>query len=296
MKVLVTGANGFLGQDLCAGLLQEGFSVIATGKGDCRLPFAGVPGFRYLPLDFTREEEVRSVMAAETPAVVVHAGAMGKPDECELNKTEAYRVNVEGTRHLLEAAAIQGSFFIFLSTDFVFDGSNGPYAETDTPCPVNYYGHTKLEAEELVRKYAFAWSIVRTVLVYGKALTGRPNLLSLVKEKTERGELFQAVNDQWRTPTFVGDLSGGILEVIRREAKGIFHLSGREMMTPYDMAVAVSRFLGREEALIQKVASSGLPQPARRPAKTGFIIRKAEEQLGYRPLSFAEGLARSLGD
>src|SRR6185503_10069742 len=165
MKILITGANGFLGYYLVVQLLEKDYSVIATGKGECRLPFTHDIRFQYLSMDVTDPFNVHDVSENIKPDVVIHAGAMSKPDECEMDQMKTYLVNVEGTIQLLINAEELKCFFIFLSTDFVFDGEKGMYKEDDAPRPVNYYGRTKLEAEETVKEYAFDWAIVRTVLV-----------------------------------------------------------------------------------------------------------------------------------
>jgi dTDP-4-dehydrorhamnose reductase len=293
MKVLITGANGFLGYYLVQQLLQKGYDVIATGKGNCRLPFAGADRFSYVNMDFTDPFAVHDVFEKFTPEVVVHAGAMSKPDECELNQMQAYIVNVEGTVTLLLNAAEQKSFFVFVSTDFVFDGEKGMYSEDDTPSPVNYYGKTKLEAEDAVRDYEYAWSIVRTVLVYGKPVSGRDNILTIVKQKLEKGETYNVVDDQVRTPTYVEDLASGIVTIIEKKATGTWHLSGSDIMTPYQMAIKVAGHLGLNTSLLKKVTAADFSQPAKRPAKTGFVIDKAKSELGYGPVSFDIGLQKT---
>jgi dTDP-4-dehydrorhamnose reductase len=152
MQILVTGANGFLGYYLVEQLLQKRHTVIATGKGECRLPFKSEQ-FIYAAMDFTDPFAVHDVFEKYKPEVVVHAGAMGKPDECETNQWQAFLVNVEGTITLLTNAEEYKSFFVFVSTDFVFNGEKGMYKEEDALEPVNYYGRTKLESEEAVREY-----------------------------------------------------------------------------------------------------------------------------------------------
>jgi len=293
MKILITGANGFLGYYLVEQLLGKNFSVIATGKGECRLPFLGQNNFTYSEMDFTDPYSVHDVFGAIKPDVVVHAGAITKPDECEMNQMKAYLVNMEGTVQLLINTEELKSFFVFVSTDFVFDGETGMYKEDDAPRPVNYYGRTKLEAEEAVKEYEHGWAIVRTVLVYGKNHTGKGNLLGVVKEKLEKGEEYNVVDDQVRTPTYVEDLARGIVSVIEKKANGIFHISGKDMLTPYEMAIKTADFLKLDKSLLKRVTASTFSQPAKRPPRTGFVIDKAREQLGFEPLSFEEGLAKT---
>lgn len=289
MKILITGVNGFLGYYLVEQLINENYTVIGTGRGVCRLPFTS-NNFIYREMDFTDPFAVDAVFREFQPGVVVHAGAMGKPDECEMNQMPAYIVNVEGTVNLLLNAEEQKSFFVFISTDFVFDGERGMYTEEDAPRPVNYYGRTKLDAEEAVKDYPFDWCIIRTVLVYGKNHSGRNDLLTLVKEKLEKGEEYNVVDDQLRTPTHVKDLAKGIVSAITKEATGIFHISGKDILTPYQMALMTAVHLGLDKSLIKKVTALNFSQPARRPLKTGFIIDKARKELGYNPVTFEEGL------
>ena len=293
MKILITGANGFLGYNLAEQLLEKNFSVIATGKGECRLPFIGQHNFVYESMDFTDPFSIHDVFERVRPDVVIHAGAMSKPDECEMNQMKAYMMNVEGTVQLLINSADVKSFFVFVSTDFVFDGEKGMYDEEDAPRPVNYYGRTKLEAEEAVKNYENDWAIARTVLVYGKNHTGRMNILTLVKEKLEKGEEYSVVDDQLRTPTYVEDLAKAIVSIIEKRAKGIFHISGKDILTPYQMAVKTAEHLGLDKSLIKKVTAADFSQPAKRPPRTGFRIEKARRELGYEPLSFEEGLEKT---
>ncbi|MBL7740499.1 MAG: SDR family oxidoreductase [Chitinophagaceae bacterium] len=293
MKVLVTGANGFLGYYLCEMLLAKNYTVVATGKGDCRLPFHDQTGFIYEPMDFTDPFSVHDVFEEHKPAAVIHAGAMSKPDECEQNQWQAYVVNTESTITLLLNAEECKSFFVFISTDFVFDGEKGMYKEDDMPSPVNFYGKTKLEAEEAVKEYKHHWAIIRTVLVYGKTQMGRSNLLTIVKDKLEKRETYNVVDDQVRTPTYVEDLAAGIIAVIEKEATGIYHLSGEDVLTPYQMAVKTAEYLGLDSSLINKVTAASFTQPAKRPPKTGFVIDKAKKQLGFQPLSFIRGLKKT---
>jgi len=291
--ILITGANGFLGYYLTGELLKNEYKVIATGKGDCRLPYTSNPLFSYTEMDFTDPFAVHDAFEKYKPSVVVHAGAMSKPDECELNQWQCYIVNVEGTLHLIANAEEQKSHFIFLSTDFVFSGEQGMYREEDKPDPVNFYGKSKLDAEDAVKEYRYDWAIVRTILVYGKPATGKQNLLTIVKEKLENSERYKVVDDQVRTPTYIEDLARGIVSIIGKKATGIYHLSGKDVLTPYQMAVRTADYLHLDKSLIEKVTGKDFSQPAKRPLKTGFVIGKANDELSYEPLSFEEGLKKT---
>lgn len=293
MTILITGANGFLGQYLSLQLLEKGYTVLATAKGACRLPLQNRTGFYYETLDFTDPFATHDLFEKYKPQVVVHAGAMTRVDDCEQEQWPAYLVNVEGTVNLLMNAEEQKSFFIFVSTDFIFDGEKGNYAEQEIPNPVNFYGKTKLEAEEAVQEYEYDWAIVRTSLVYGKPVAGRGNILTVVKEKLEKGEEYKVVSDQLRTPTYIEDLAKAIVLIIEKKARGVYHIAGPDTMTPYQMACELAAHLQLNSSLLKEVTAPDFSQPARRPLKTNFIIDKAKRELGYQPVSFAEGLSKT---
>jgi dTDP-4-dehydrorhamnose reductase len=292
MKILVTGANGLLGQQLVRTLLMENYRVTATGRGPCRLPYTD-EALIYYDVDLTSDHAVEQMMYAEKPNVVVHAAAMTQVDDCQQQQEECMAVNVEATARLLLLAEQFASHFIFLSTDFVFNGDTGFYNEEDMPAPVSWYGFTKVQAESTVETSEIPWAIVRTCLVYGNAISGtRSNILSWVKNNLEQGKSIKVVNDQVRTPTFVDDLARGILLIIQHKATGIFNIAGKDILTPYDMAMATAEYLHLDKALIHEVDASVFSQPGRRPLKTGFDITKARTVLGFEPLSFEEGLRR----
>ncbi|MBP8115172.1 MAG: SDR family oxidoreductase [Chitinophagaceae bacterium] len=291
MRILVTGANGFLGNYLIQELLRRKHEVIATGKGNCRIKLNET--FVYEEMDFTNVQSVNNVFDRCKPQVVVHAGAMSKTDECEDNRELAFNVNTQGTINLLMAAKSMSSFFIFISTDFVFDGLKGMYNEDDVPGPVNYYGQTKLLAEEKVKEYAGAWCILRTVLVYGRPQQGRDNLLTLVKKKNENGELYKVFTDQLRTPTYVEDLAKAIISVMENKATGIFHISGIDQLSPFQMVIKMADLLSLNKELIIPITKDDLKEKAIRPPYTGFDISKAKSFLNYSPVSFDEGLKKT---
>jgi dTDP-4-dehydrorhamnose reductase len=287
--VLITGTNGFAGSHLQK-LLRDKYAVIATGRNE-----TAEDNVHFLKMNITDQAEVHRVFDAVKPDIVIHLAAISKPDECELNREKAFKINTTSVKYLLEASSKFKSHFIFLSTDFVFDGQKGMYAEDDILSPVNYYGETKLISEGLVKQYAFDACIIRTSLVYGVA-TNKDNILTMTAKSLRKGEPLEIVNDQLRTPTFVGDLCKGILSVIQHRARGIYHISGKDVMTPYEMAVATAKHLNLDEKLITPVTQSSFTQPARRPLKTGFDISKARRELGYEPVSFQEGLERTFSD
>ncbi len=297
MKILVTGANGLLGQHLIKLLIEETrHTLLATGRGACRLPFELSDLYEYFPMDITDGLAVHDFFQAHRPDLVVHLAAMTQPDPCEEQPVACWNVNVTATRFLISAAEAIHARFIYLSTDFVFDGTAGPYRETDMPAPVNFYGSSKLAAERAVEASHLRWTIIRTVLVYGNVITGsRSNIVSWVRENLVSGKPIRVVGDQWRTPTYVEDLARGVLLVIEKQATGIYHISGEEGMSPFEMATATADYLHLDHSLMTRVDADTFSQPARRPLRTGFVIDKAKLELGFHPRPFREALKKMLG-
>lgn len=291
MRVLITGSNGLLGQKLI-GLLsaQSGVDLIATSQGPNRMPFT--EGYQYISLDITDPVAVRKILAETQPEAIVNTAAMTNVDQCEDEKAECLNLNVDAVSSLIEGALRHNSFLLQLSTDFIFDGLAGPYDEGGKPNPISFYGESKLKAENLVRDSSLPWAIVRTILVYGVThKMSRSNLVLWVKRCLENEEPIQLVNDQWRSPTLSEDLAMGCWLILNKRAQGIFHISGKDVMTPYEMAIRTANFFGLDSSYITETDSTQFTQPARRPPRTGFVITKAQTQLKYNPRSFEEGLA-----
>jgi dTDP-4-dehydrorhamnose reductase len=291
MRILLTGSNGLLGQKLVALLRQQsGVALLATSRGANKL--AGLyPGLHFVPLDVTDAAQLRQVLAQEQPTHVIHTAAMTNVDECELNHEACWLQNVTAVENLVNACAEARIHLTHLSTDFIFSGKEGPLAEEAVPAPVNFYGESKLAAEQLVQASAGPWAIARTVLVYGVAHEyGRTNIVLWVRDSLRAGKAIKVVADQWRTPTLAEDLAQGCWLLARQSAQGIYHISGDEMLTPYAMALQVADHFSLDKNLIEQVDASTFSQPARRPARTGFRIDKARRDLGYRPRTFAEGI------
>ncbi len=286
--LLITGVHGLVGQHLYRILDQWNGNVVLTGRGPLRLP-SGT--FLYEEMDITDPDRIQEVFNRHRPSVVIHSAAMAQPDECELEQDKTVLHNVTATQYLLRASAAHRSFFIFLSTDFVFSGNDGPYHEESLPAPVNFYGETKRRAELEVMLYGTNHAIVRTVLVYGNVISGtRSNIISWARSALEKGQPARVVSDQIRTTTYAGDLARGLLLIAEKKAGGIWHISGKDALSPWDISLKVAAELGLDSSILTKVDASSFSQPAERPLQTPFIIEKARRELGFEPISFDEGM------
>lgn len=289
-KVLITGSNGLLGQKLVYLLTTKAdYKVIATAKGHNRLPESDT--YAYYPLDITDQKQVHEVLSEVKPDYIIHTAAMTNVDQCEFEKEACWQLNVKAVEYLAEASNKNNSFLLHLSTDFIFDGLNGPYDERAEPRPLSFYGESKLAAERVLQESPIRWSIARTVLVYGIAHDmSRSNIILWVKKSLESQKQIQVVDDQWRTPTLAEDLAMGCYGLVKNEAEGIFNISGKDLLTPYQMALQTAEYFRLDKSFINRADSSTFTQPAKRPPKTGFIIDKAREVIGYDPHSFEEGI------
>ena len=289
--ILVTGSNGLLGQKITEQIQSsQQYHLIATSRGVNRFPSR--EGYIYETMDILDPENVKAVIEKYRPDAIIHTAAMTNVDTCEAQQEMAHALNVEAVKTLIACCEAQQIQFIHLSTDFIFDGAAGPYDEQAKPNPLSYYGQTKVAAEALVKNAGCPWVIVRTILVYGiVADLSRSNIVLWAKAALEKGEPLNVVNDQWRMPTLAEDLAVACLLAVEKDARGIYHISGKDLLSIADLVRRVAAHWNLDSSLVKEVSSAGLNQNARRPLKTGFILDKAIKDLGYQPHRFEEGLA-----
>ncbi len=290
-KVLITGSNGFIGQKLMTEILaNKNVDLIALSKGDNRYPIR--EGYLYVKGDVCNSEHMEKVISQHTPHFIIHTVAMANVEACEANIEACEKVNVEPIETLVFLVEKYNSHLIHLSTDFIFDGKEGPYVETDIPNPLNEYGKSKLKAEKLIQSSSIKWTIVRTILVYGLPNDkDRSNLILWVKNSLEAGKKINVVTDHFRMPTLVEDLTKATMGIINKHAKGIYHISGNELYSIYDIAIEVANFWDLDTSLIQPVNSIAMESAVSRPSYTGFVLNKAMLDLDFRPHTLSEGLA-----
>jgi dTDP-4-dehydrorhamnose reductase len=290
-KIFITGGNGLLGQKLVdLYLTKSNKQLVVTAKGVCRHPQKD--HLNYIDLDITHQEQVQRVLNQVRPDCVIHTAAMTNVDACETDKEGCDALNVEAVQYMIDACNAIGAHLIHISTDFIFDGSHGPLTEEEMPNPLSYYGWSKLKGEQLVLGQSSNFAILRTVLVFGVVSDmSRSNIVLWAKGALENKSPIKVVNDQFRTPTLAEDLAMGCYLAEDQQAKGIYNISGKDFMSIDQLVERVADFWGYDKSIINTIASDTLNQAAKRPPITGFIIEKAQKDLGYNPHTFEEGLA-----
>lgn len=290
-KILVTGSNGLLGQKITDLVLaDERVDLIATSRGGNRHP--AKTGYTYEDVDLLEQEKLREVIVRHQPDAIIHTAAMTNVDACETDPEGCNKLNVDVVRQLGQLCEKHDIHLVHLSTDFIFDGEDGPYREEDKPNPLSLYGKSKLDSEKTLQQSSCKWAILRTIIVYGVTSDmSRSNIVLWAKEALEKGSPLQIVNDQWRMPTLAEDLASACLLTITREAEGIFHVSGEDLFAINELVEAVADYWGLDKSLINQVSADTFATAAPRPKRTGFILEKARNVLGYNPHSFREGLA-----
>lgn len=250
MKILVTGANGLLGQKLCNLLAADpDVQLVATARD--RIKFS-LPSGEFVAMDVTQREQTLQVIRAAHPDVVIHTAAMTQVDQCESEKELCWLSNVIAVEHVVAACEDVKARLVHISTDFIFDGTRGPLDESEKPNPISYYGESKLAGEIAAQRCNSGWAILRTVLVYGVTPDmSRTNIVLWVKKSLEEGKKINVVNDQWRTPTLAEDLAMGCMLAAKKKAQGVYNISGEAMMTPWDIAQATATFFNLDASLIQ---------------------------------------------
>ena len=275
MRVFVTGAKGMMGTDACR-VLGESHDVTGVDVDD---------------FDITSGPDVERAVAAARPEVVLHLAAYTRVEDAEEEKDVAFNCNAVGAMNVAKAARDAGARLVYLSTDYVFDGSKGsPYVETDVPAPINFYGLTKLFGERYASSLNPQHLIVRTSWLFGP--NGR-NFIDSILEKAGAGEALRVVDDQRGCPTYTYHLALGLKDAVERGVEGILHLTNSGEATWYELARAALEIAG-VEAEIEPVPSASYPTKAKRPGNSvlGSVVMGTS---GLRPLpDWREGLKHHL--
>lgn len=287
-RIFIVGANGMLGQHLIKFFSKQD-NVQLLGISVEEKPL--LSGFDYEQCDITKRDQVKKALYDFYPDYIINAAAYTNVDQSEIDREVAWKVNVKGVEYLAEVSRVIDAHLIHISSDYVFDGKNGPYLETAKPNPLGYYARTKLASENALKISGAIHTIIRTNVLYGVARWLDNNKLDFVRwviNSVNSGKVIKIVTDQINNPTFVLDLVQAISKIIEYKKTGIFNIGGREFLSRYEFTLKIAEYFNLDKNFIKPILTEELNQKAKRPLKSGLIIIKAETELGFKPHSIIE--------
>ncbi|MDP6878719.1 MAG: dTDP-4-dehydrorhamnose reductase [Candidatus Marinimicrobia bacterium] len=279
-KILVTGAFGQLGTSLCEVLSNK--SILATGR-----IITTTEKYRSVELDITNQKNVEELIHNYKPDIIIHLAAMTDVDGCEKDPEIAFDINVRATENLLKN--FRGKF-IYISTDYVFDGEEGPYSEDDKVNPVSVYGKTKLYGESLIKESDIDWVILRSNIIFSYNDRTKASFVNWVVDSLKRKQIITVVNDQWNNPTWTNDLANVISMIIKKNISGLYHYGGGDFLNRLEFAKMIASAFSLDRGLIQPITTPELNWLAQRPLKSGLYTNKIELDLGIEPFPIQKAL------
>ena len=286
-RILVVGANGMLGQRVI-----HFYSPLENIRllGCSVEPSPAFSNADYKSCDITNRENIKDVVLDFYPDCIINAAAFTNVDLCEIEREKAWKINVKGVEYLAEASRIIDAHLITISTDYVFDGTRGPYDERAKPNPLGYYGRTKLASENALKISGTFYTILRTNVLYGIA-DNRPDYVRWVVNSLKTNSPIRIVTDQINNPTFIDDLVQAIVKVFEYKKYGIYNIGGREFISRYEFTLRIADYFNLDKSLVIPITSDEFKQTAKRPLRSGLITIKAESEFGFKPRSINESFA-----
>ena len=278
-QVLITGASGQLGSALYSQLATK-FNLILTDLN-------GNSDESILKLDITNHSELDIFFSKYAPEIVINLAAFTDVDRCEQQPDLAQEVNYNSVKLLAKYCSCR---FIQISTDYVFDGKNGPYGEEDKTSPINIYGKTKLAAEKFVEQNFKDWCILRTNVLFDYQKGTKASFIKWIIDSLKNGQKINVVDDQFNNPTWTNDFAKIIRLVIERDMKGLYHYGGADYLNRYDFALMIAEAFNLDYKLINPIKTIELNQLAKRPLKGGLKTDKIEQALNVKSNKLQDNL------
>lgn len=286
MRVLLTGASGYMGRPLATALAAKGHQVTGTYLTEA----TPIPGCGLRRLDLTDAHAVESLLKELAPDAVIHAAADSKPEHCDKNPEQARKINVDATAALARAAG--SARFFYISSDLVFDGAKPPYREGDRTNPLNLYGRTKVEAEKAARAFAQDSLVLRLSLCYGWKRVGPGYFTDWLYRSFANGEKVPLFADQRRAVLLMEDAVEMICRLLDHpEARGFLHMAGPASVSRLEFGRTLCEVFGFDPALAHPAVMADVPGAAARPGDCSLDGSKLNALLGFSPRSVREGLA-----
>jgi dTDP-4-dehydrorhamnose reductase len=287
-RIFIVGANGMLGQRTIEFYSSDKNVQLFACSIEKKPLFNNVD---YLCCNITERDKIKQAVYNFMPDVIINAAAYTNVDLSETEREIAWKINVKGVEHLAESARVIDAHIIHISSDYIFDGKNGPYSENDKPNPLGYYGRTKLASENVLKISGALYTILRTNVLYGVALKSKADFVEWLVDTVRSGKPVRIVDDQVSNPTFIDDLVQAISKVIEFRKYGVYNIGGREFLSRYEFTEIIADYFNLDKSLITSIKTKELNQAARRPLKSGLITLKAEAELGYKPVTIRESFA-----
>jgi dTDP-4-dehydrorhamnose reductase len=290
-RIFITGANGMLGQRVTGYYSQKGKVELLACSLEEKSFINHNGSVEYFSCDITNREKIKNAVYDFCPDYILNLAAYTNVDESEVEREKAWKANVKAVEYFAEAARAIDAHIIHISSDYIFDGKNGPYNEDAIPNPLGYYGRTKLASENVLKISGVPYTILRTNVLYGIAVNHNSDFVKWIVNTLIRKETVRIVTDQINNPTFTDDMVQAISKIIEFRKTGIYNIGGKEFLSRFEFTEIISDFFGLDKSLITPINTGELNQKARRPLKSGLITLKAESELGYKPHSIPEALS-----
>jgi dTDP-4-dehydrorhamnose reductase len=286
-RILIVGSNGMLGRKTVDFYLKTGNYelLLISGKENSL-----ADNVDYIQCDITEREKIKKCVQSFYPDFIINAAAYTGVDKSETEREQAWKVNVRAVEYISETARAIDAHIIHISSDYIFDGKNGPYSEDAVPNPLSYYGRTKLASENALKISGALYTILRTNVLYGTSPTSRPDFVKWVVNSLKNKQQIRIVTDQINNPTFIDDLIQAVSKIIEFNKTGIFNIGGREFLSRHEFTNIIAEYFNLDKTLIEPILKKDLNQAARRPLKSGLITLKAQTELGYKPHTIEEAL------
>ncbi len=286
-RILIIGSNGTLGQKTVDFYLKTGnYELLLISGGENSV----AENVDYIQCDITEREKIKKCVQSFYPDFIINAAAYTGVDKSETEREQAWKVNVKAVEYISETARAIDAHIIHISSDYIFDGKNGPYSEDAIPNPLSYYGRTKLASENALKISGALYTILRTNVLYGTSPNSRPDFVKWVVNSLKNKQQIRIVTDQINNPTFIDDLIQAISKIIEFGRTGIFNIGGREFLSRHEFTNIIAGYFNLDKTLIEPILTKDLNQAARRPLKSGLITLKAQTELGYKPHTIEEAL------
>jgi len=283
MKFLVTGSAGLVGSQVVKDLTKQNHTVFSCYHDE--ISDYGIA----TNLDLTNLNDIKTITSKINPDVIIHLAAMTGVDQCEAEQDLAMKININATEILAKQAAKHQAFFVYVSTDYVFDGIHGMKKEDDSPNPLGFYGKSKLEGELTLNKLASSWCIARTSTPFG-VNPKKKSFPLWIKESLEAKKEIPVLVDQFTSPTYVSNLSKMLIEVATRQITGVIHLAGATRISRYNLAEIVADKLSLDKKFLIPTKTDEMNWKAQRPKDSSLDVSLANKILTEKPMNIQQSL------